>query len=164
MSTKKWKNNTPVWELSKHIHNMNKSWNELSDIDKKSFNKIGMINYLSMHVDYIDIINYLSQYVMELSDEQVYTMLHSIFKQHKPPFIRFIKNENKIVKSKLLTKLIRQISNNIMDSTNHIEHMIFVSYRMTITDIVDIMNKLAYSDKDIELITTEVTNIINNKN
>lgn len=161
MSKKKWNNNTPVWTLSKYIHS--KSWNNLSDIDKKSFNKIGMINYLSMYPEYIDIINYISQYIIDLNDEQVYTLLHSIFVGQAAPFIRFIKNENKIVKSKLLTKVITDISDYYMDSIKYIEDMIFVSYRLSISEITEIMNKLAYSDKDINSVTKEVTNILKDK-
>ena len=160
--TKRKYNNTPIWTLSKYIHEA-KDWSSLSDLDKKSFNKIQMLNYLSMHSEYIDVINGISQYVLELSDEQTYTVLIGYFGYTRNPFIKYIKNTKKIAKSKLLKSAINDICDYYLDSARHIENMIFETYQLSISEILDILRKKAYSDEDMEAISKELVNILNQK-
>lgn len=61
------KKNPGVANIFDHLSNINynkKAWDEYSDADKKTWNNFLISRWLSMEVDYIEIVNYLQKYVL----------------------------------------------------------------------------------------------------
>lgn len=85
--------------LLDHLNNITykkTSWENLEDLDRKSFNPYMINRFLSMETEYIEIINFFQQYVYNLSNKIIYKLYLSFFPKKKS-YNKYIKKskENK---------------------------------------------------------------------
>ena len=66
-------------------------WNDLSEMDKKAFSPYMINRFISMHPDYIGIVNYLQQYTISgMNPREVYKMYLDLLPKQKF-FSKYIK-------------------------------------------------------------------------
>ena len=80
-------------------------WDELDEVDKKSWNTYMMMRYLSMNPNWIEVIDIIQQYVHSLNPKHVYRLLIQYIPKGRN-FIKYIKKDKKDEVSKdILNKL-----------------------------------------------------------
>lgn len=69
-------------------------WNDLSELDKKAFSPYMINRFISMHPDYISIVNYLQQYTISgMNPREVYKLYLDLLPKQKF-FAKYIKSKN----------------------------------------------------------------------
>jgi hypothetical protein len=69
-------------------------WDDLSELDKKAFNPYMINRFISMHPDYISIVNYLQQYTITgMNPREVYKLYLDLLPKQKF-FAKYIKAKN----------------------------------------------------------------------
>lgn len=59
-------------------------WEELSEMDRKAFSPYMVQRWVSMHPDYVGVINYLQQYTMTgMSNKEIYRLFLDFFPRQK---------------------------------------------------------------------------------
>ena len=80
------------------------AWREQIDIDRKQFSTYMVNRFLSMNLDYIELVNDLQQYTMAITPEQCYTVYLDILPKKKS-YAKYISGKNS-EKEKKYAKLI----------------------------------------------------------
>jgi hypothetical protein len=69
-------------------------WNDLSELDKKAFSPYMINRFISMHPDYISVVNYLQKYNMSgMNPREVYKLYLDLLPKQKF-FAKYIKAKN----------------------------------------------------------------------
>jgi len=100
----------------------NNYWETLSDGDKKTFSSYMVNRFLSMKMDWVDIINEFQQYILEPKD--LYKLYINVLPKGKQ-WLKYIKNQNKLNYPKWLVEL---ISNYYEIGTTEAEEYINIFY------------------------------------
>lgn len=70
------------------------NWNDLSEMDKKAFSPYMINRFISMHPDYVGIVNYLQQYtIVGMNPKEVYKLYLDLLPKQKF-FAKYIKSKN----------------------------------------------------------------------
>lgn len=65
----------------------------LSDSDEKTFSQYMIQRFLSMNVDWIDLVSYIDKYTQVLSNEQYYRMIISLIPRQDKTYYPYIKKK-----------------------------------------------------------------------
>ena len=83
-------------------------WNDLNEVDQKSFSPYLINRWLSMHYDLIEVVDAFQQYTIgPLDRKHVYQLYHDILPE-KRMFAKYIKGKKKDKYDKELVKLVAE--------------------------------------------------------
>ena len=126
-----------------------KPWSELTELDQKSFSPYLINRWLSMNMDYIEIVDALQQYTIgPLSKKHVYQLYLDFLPKQK--------SFNKYIKGKKMNKYNKDLINIIgehyqIPKTEAEEYItIFLSNSDTIDNITTILKMYGKTDKEIK--------------
>jgi hypothetical protein len=102
-------------------------WNDLSELDKKAFSPYMINRFISMHPDYISIVNYLQQYTITgMNPREVYKLYLDLLPKQKF-FAKYIKAKND-ESEKFAPKLVELLSTQEQWSKDEtIENLSFIT-------------------------------------
>ena len=105
MSEHKAKN---IFEHISGITDKKTPWDVLSDIDKKSFTPYIINRWLSMNMDFIELVNELQRYTIgQISNEETYKLYYDILPKQKQ-FNKYIKGKKADKYNPALVELLSQ--------------------------------------------------------
>ena len=101
-------------------------WDDLSELDKKAFSPYMINRFISMHPDYVGVVNYLQQYTISgMNPREVYKLYLDLLPKQKF-FAKYIKAKNDD-SEKLAPKLIEFIAEQEQWSTDESkENILFI--------------------------------------
>ena len=101
-------------------------WDDLSELDKKAFSPYMINRFISMHPDYVGVVNYLQQYTISvMNPREVYKLYLDLLPNQKF-FAKYIKAKNDD-SEKLAPKLIEFIAEQEQWSTDESkENILFI--------------------------------------
>jgi len=101
-------------------------WDDLSELDKKAFSPYMINRFISMHPDYVSVVNYLQQYTIAgMNPREVYKLYLDLLPKQKF-FAKYIKAKNDD-SEKLAPKLIEFIAEQEQWSTDESkENILFI--------------------------------------
>jgi hypothetical protein len=133
--------------LFDHLNNISyskKDWNTLSEMDKKSFSVYMVNRFLSMNMDYIDIVNEIQQYTNgQLKNKEIYNIYKNILPKKKG-FFGYIKGSKK---AKYSPDLLERLKIYFEVSYRELEDYLSI---LSKDDIIAILQKFGHSDKEIK--------------
>ena len=82
-----------LFDWLKEITTNKTSWENFSEKDRESFNTFMINRYLSMNIDYIEIVNYIQK--IPLTEKEKYYTLYCQMIPKKNVFLKYIKSNKK---------------------------------------------------------------------
>ncbi len=120
-------------------------WDNISDEDKKSWSNYMVNRFLSMKMDWIDIVNEVQKY--DLEPEIVYKLYTNIFPKGKQ-WLKYIKGDKKMKYPKWVYEIVSKHLQCSMREANDAVEM----YRISAggqSELADIMFKYGVEDKEV---------------
>jgi len=122
-------------------------WSELSEMDKKSFSPFMINRFLSMNIDFIELVNELQRYTVgQLTPEQTYKLLSDILPKQKQ-FNKYIKGKREDQYNSELVNLVRKHFN--ISQKESLEYL-DLFYQDRLISLKEIISKYAYTPKEID--------------
>ena len=122
-------------------------WDTLSDADKKTFTPYMINKWLSMNMDFVEIVNELQKYTIgQLSAAETYKLYFDILPKQKQ-YNKYIKGKKS---DKFNTELVELISNHFLVSEKEAKDYIEMYLEQNITELKDIVKMYGKNDKEIE--------------
>ena len=122
-------------------------WEDLSESDKKSFSVYMINRYLSMSMDYIDLINQLQKYTIGVLDaREVYKLYCDILPKDKS-FIKYIKG---IKDEKFNNEVIDIVKTHYLCSKQEAEEYVELLITNHTEDLKRLLSKYGKNQKEIE--------------
>lgn len=123
-------------------------WSTLTDADKKSFSSYMINRWLSMNVNYIELVNELQKYTLSgiLNSEQVYRLYYEILPKQKS-FNKYIKADKA---TKYSEQLVDLIANHYLISTTEALDYIDILYTSGSNQLTDIIKLYGKNDKEVK--------------
>lgn len=137
-----------IFEHLNDLFNKSVTWSNLSDESKKSFSVYMINRFLSMNMDYIEIVNELQPYTMgELTPELVYKLYKDLLPKGKFYF-KYIKSKKE---EKYNSELILFVSKREDMSTKEVEDGFDVLNTLNIYNIVmtEYLKLFGYTESEI---------------
>ena len=133
--------------LFDHLNNISyskKDWDTLSEMDKKSFSVYMVNRFLSMNMDYIDIVNEIQQYTNgQLKSKEVYNIYKNILPKKKG-FFGYVKGSKK---TKYNPELLDRLKLYFEVSNRELEDYLSILSR---NEVIVILQKFGLSSKEIK--------------
>jgi len=144
MSETKAKN---IFEHISGITDKKAPWDILSDLDKKSFTPYIINRWLSMNMDFIEIVNELQRYTIgQISPEETYKLYYDILPKQKQ-FNKYIKGKKA---DKYNQKLVEMLSQHFAVSEKEAQDYIDIYTEKDINALRDIIKKYGKTDKEVD--------------
>jgi hypothetical protein len=122
------------------------SWENLSEVDRKSFSPFMINRFLSMNSDYIELVNDFQKYAIgQLSAKEVYNFYSEVLPKKKQ-FNKYIKGKKE---EKYNTELVELLSNHFVISKREVLEYLDMTYETSMDTIKEILKKYGKIDKDI---------------
>lgn len=122
-------------------------WSELSEMDKKSFSPFMINRFLSMNMDFIELVNELQQYTIgQLTPEQTYNLFLDILPKQKQ-FNKYIKGKKE---GKYSSDLVDLICKHFNTSRKESVEYIDLYFADRLDSLKEIIKKYPYTEKEIE--------------
>lgn len=122
-------------------------WDTLSEADKKAFVPYLINRWLSMNMDFVEIVNELQKYTIgQLSAAETYKLYFDILPKQKQ-FNKYIKGKKA---DKFNVELVELISNHFLVSKSEAKDYIEMYIDSNIAELKDIIKMYGKSDKEIE--------------
>lgn len=122
------------------------SWDSLSDIDRKSFSPYMINRFLSMNMDFIELINECQKYTIgQLSSKEVYKLYSDILPKKKQ-FNKYIKGAKS---SKYNTDLVELLSNHFLISQDIAVEYLELYYQTSMSSLKEIIKLYGKTDKEV---------------
>jgi len=122
-------------------------WDTLSDADKKTFTPYMINKWLSMNMDFVEIVNELQKYTIgQLSAAETYKLYFDILPKQKQ-YNKYIKGKKS---DKFNTELVELVSNHFLVSEKEAKDYIEMYLEQNITELKDIVKMYGKNDKEIE--------------
>lgn len=123
------------------------SWEQLSEADKKSFSSYMVNRFLSMNMDFIELINEFQKYTIGgLSSREVYKLYLDILPKQKQ-FNKYIKGKKE---EKYNTELIELLSKHFLISEKQTVEYLDMSHETSLNTLKEIVKKYGKSDKEVD--------------
>jgi hypothetical protein len=120
-------------------------WNEISDEDKKSWSNYMVNRFLSMKMDWIDIVNEVQKYNLE--PEMLYKLYTNIFPKGRQ-WLKYIKGDKKMKYPKWVYELVaKHLRISLREASDAVD-----IYEMTAggqTELAEILYKYGIEEKEI---------------
>ena len=122
-------------------------WDTLSEADKKTFAPYMINRWLSMNMDFVEIVNELQKYTIgQLSATEVYKLYFDILPKQKQ-FNKYVKGKKS---DKFNSDLVELISNHFLVSESEAKDYIEMYFDKNITELKDIVKMYGKTDKEID--------------
>jgi hypothetical protein len=122
-------------------------WSELSEMDKKSFSPFMINRFLSMNMDFIELVNELQRYTVgQLTPEQTYKLLSDILPKQKQ-FNKYIKGKKEDQYNSDLVNLVRKHFD--ISQKESLEYL-DLFYQDRLITLKEIVKKYGKTDKQVE--------------
>lgn len=119
----------------------------LSEEEKKSFNKYMILRFLSMDVDIIDEISYVSKYFQNIPEEQFYQLMIDLVPKGRK-FCKYIKNTNEGLNETIINCICKKYNIGIKDGIDY--YNIYISSDKNLSDLCELIRGFGYSEKEVE--------------
>lgn len=128
-------------------------WEELSDIDRKSFTPYMINRWLSMNVNYIELVNEVQKYVIgQLTPEQTYKLYFDLLPKTKS-FSKYIKSQKE---EKYNSDLIKLLSHHFLISRSECVDILDLYTENDLNSLIKIIKLYGKTDKEVkELLKTK---------
>jgi len=122
------------------------SWDSLTDVDKKSFSPYMVNRFLSMNMDFIELINECQKYTVgQLSTREVYKLYSEILPKQKQ-YNKYIKGAKS---SKYNSELVELMSKHFLVSQDIAMEYLDMYFETSMSSLKDVIKLYGKSDKDI---------------
>lgn len=122
-------------------------WETLSDADKKSFSPYMINRFLSMNMDYVELINEFQKYTVgTLEDREVYKLYADLLPKKKQ-FNKYIKGKKE---EKYNNDLVEIMSNHFLISRKEAIEYLDILYIDRQNTVVELLKKYGKTDKEIK--------------
>jgi hypothetical protein len=122
------------------------SWDSLTDVDKKSFSPYMVNRFLSMNMDFIELINECQKYTVgQLSTREVYKLYSEILPKQKQ-YSKYIKGAKS---SKYNSELVELMSKHFLVSQDIAMEYLDMYFETSMSSLKDVIKLYGKSDKDI---------------
>lgn len=122
------------------------SWESLSEVDKKSFSPYMINRFLSMNMDFIELINEFQKYTIGgLSNREVYKLYLDLLPKQKQ-FNKYIKSKST---DKYQKELVDILSKHFLISEKETLEALDMYHETSIVPLKEILNKYGKMDKEI---------------
>ena len=144
MSEHKAKN---IFEHISGITDKKTPWDVLSDIDKKSFTPYIINRWLSMNMDFIELVNELQRYTIgQISNEETYKLYYDILPKQKQ-FNKYIKGKKA---DKYNPALVELLSQHFLVSEAEAMEYIDMYQETSLNTLKEIIKKYGKTDKEVD--------------
>jgi len=121
-------------------------WNKLSDLDKKSFSVYLINRWLSMNMDFIEIVNEFQKYTIgQISPAETYKLYYDILPKQKQ-FNKYIKGKKA---DKYNPDLVELLSKHFLVSEKEAIEYLDIYSDTSLDPVKEIMKKYGKTDKEI---------------
>jgi hypothetical protein len=145
-------NKVKVRGLFDHINHIREVKNKdyyksLSEEEKKSFNKYMIIRFLSMDVDIIEDVSFVSKYFQNIPEEQFYQVMIDLVPRGRK-FCKYIKNSTEGINETILDCICKKYKIGKRDAIDY--YNIYTSNDTNLKDLCELIQGFGYSEKEVE--------------
>ena len=136
-----------IFEHISGITDKKTPWDVLSDIDKKSFTPYIINRWLSMNMDFIELVNELQRYTIgQISNEETYKLYYDILPKQKQ-FNKYIKGKKA---DKYNPALVELLSQHFLVSEAEAMEYIDMYQETSLNTLKEIIKKYGKTDKEVD--------------
>jgi len=136
-----------IFDHLSHITDKKVIWDTLSDVDKKAFVPYLINRWLSMNMDFIEIVNELQRYTIgQLSPAETYKLYFDVLPKQKQ-FSKYIKGKKA---DKYNSELVELMSQHFSVSEKEAREYIDIYFEKDLSGLKDIVKKYGKNTKEIE--------------
>jgi hypothetical protein len=136
-----------IFEHISGITDKKTPWDVLSDSDKKSFTPYIINRWLSMNMDFIEIVNELQRYTIgQISPEETYKLYYDILPKQKQ-FNKYIKGKKA---DKYNPALVELLSMHFLVSEKEAMEYIDMYQETSLNTLKEIIKKYGKTDKEVD--------------
>ena len=122
------------------------SWESLSEVDRKSFSPYMVNRFLSMNMNFIELVNEFQKYTIgELSNREVYKLYLELLPKQKQ-FNKYIKASKA---DKYQTELVELLSKHFLISEKESLEALDMYHETSLLPLKDILKKYGKIDKEV---------------
>jgi len=122
------------------------SWDTLTEVDQKSFSPFMINRFLSMNMDFIELVNDFQKYsVGTLSSREVYKVYSEVLPKKKQ-FNKYIKGKKE---EKYNSELVELLSKHLLISIREVLEYLDLSHETSLDTIKEILKKYGKTEKEI---------------
>ena len=122
------------------------SWESLSEVDRKSFSPYMVNRFLSMNINFIELVNEFQKYTIgELSNREVYKLYLELLPNQKQ-FNKYIKASKA---DKYQTELVELLSKHFLISEKESLEALDMYHETSLLPLKDILKKYGKIDKEV---------------
>ncbi len=122
-------------------------WDTLSDADKKTFSPYMINRWLSMNMDFVELVNELQKYTIgQISAAETYKLYFDILPKQKQ-YNKYVKGKKS---DKFNSELVELVSSHFLVSETEAKEYIEMYLEQNITELKDIVKMYGKTDKEIE--------------
>lgn len=136
-----------IFEHMSGITDKKTPWDVLSDSDKKSFTPYIINRWLSMNMDFIELVNELQRYTIgQISPEETYKLYYDILPKQKQ-FNKYIKGKKA---DKYNPALVELLSMHFLVSEKEAMEYIDIYQETSLNTLKEIIKKYGKTDKEVD--------------
>jgi hypothetical protein len=136
-----------IFEHISGITDKKTPWDVLSDADKKSFTPYIINRWLSMNMDFIELVNELQRYTIgQISNEETYKLYYDILPKQKQ-FNKYIKGKKA---DKYNPALVELLSQHFLVSEAEAMEYIDMYQETSLNTLKEIIKKYGKTDKEVD--------------
>lgn len=136
-----------IFEHMSGITDKKTPWDVLSDSDKKSFTPYIINRWLSMNMDFIELVNELQRYTIgQISPEETYKLYYDILPKQKQ-FNKYIKGKKA---DKYNPALVELLSMHFLVSEKEAMEYIDMYQETSLNTLKEIIKKYGKTDKEVD--------------
>lgn len=136
-----------IFEHISGITDKKTPWDVLSDSDKKSFTPYIINRWLSMNMDFIELVNELQRYTIgQISPEETYKLYYDILPKQKQ-FNKYIKGKKA---DKYNPALVELLSMHFLVSEKEAMEYIDIYQETSLNTLKEIIKKYGKTDKEVD--------------
>jgi hypothetical protein len=136
-----------IFEHISGITDKKTPWDVLSDSDKKSFTPYIINRWLSMNMDFIELVNELQRYTIgQVSPEETYKLYYDILPKQKQ-FNKYIKGKKA---DKYNPALVELLSMHFLVSEKEAMEYIDIYQETSLNTLKEIIKKYGKTDKEVD--------------
>lgn len=134
--------------LFDHIKNLftkESAWDEMSDTDKKNFSGYMINRFISMDMNFVEVVNYVQSY--NLPPRELFEVYFDVLPKQKGFFKKYIKGERQKTYN---PELINMLTRHYNLSELEIEEALDIILEKYNAELTVFLNKFGLSDKDVK--------------
>ena len=124
-----------------------KYYKNLSDTEKTTFNKYMIVRFLSMDIDLVEDMAFISKYFQLVPNEQFYKILIEVVPKGRK-FCKYIKGSDDNINKIILECLCKKFSIGESDAKDY--YNVLKSSELGIKDLISLIEGFGYTEKEIE--------------